>query len=130
MHVTAEQDGEVVLQGREWVVTTRVTVRITNKEYQEMDGLRYEAFPWTRFRLKVSRQPPGAEPGGWRYEVRDELYRDDDTGEPAVVCSGARPTWDTAHADGQAALFDAKRAASDQDQPGRVTLPATGKDAR
>jgi hypothetical protein len=91
-----------------------------------MDGVRVEAFPWTRFRLKLSRQPPGAEPGGWRYEVCDNLYRDDDTGEPAVVRSGARPTWDTAHADGLAALFDVKRAAIDKDNSGTGTLPVTG----
>jgi hypothetical protein len=126
VHVSAEQNGEAVLQGREWIVTTRITVRMTSKEYQEMDGLRYEAFPWTRFRLKLSRQPPGAEPGGWRYEVRDNLYRDDDTAEPAVVRSGARPTWDTARQDGQAALLDARRAATDEDNSGTLTLPITG----
>lgn len=126
MHVTADQDGELVRQGGEWIITTRITVRMSDAERWQMDGLRYEAFPWTRFRLKLSRQPPGAEPGGWRYEVRDTLYRDDDTGEPAVVRSGARPTWDTARQDGQAALLDAKRAATDEDNSGTVTLPVTG----
>lgn len=69
MHVTAEQDGEVTRQGGEWIVTTRITVRMTDTERWQMDGLRYEAFGWTRFRLKLSRQPPGAGPGGSRYEV-------------------------------------------------------------
>lgn len=123
MHVTTDQDCEFVRQGREWVFTTRVTVHMSDAERWQMDGVRVEAFGWTRFRLKLSRQPLGAQPGGWRYEVRDNLYRDDDTGEPAVVRSGARPTWDTAHADGLAVLFEVKRAAIDNDNQGTVTLP-------
>ena len=126
MHVTTDQDCELVRQGREWVFTMRVTVRMSDTERWQVDGVRVEAFGWTRFRLRLSRQPPGAEPGGWRYEVRDTLYRDDDTGEPAVVRSGARPAWDTAHAAGLAALFGVKRAAIDEDHQGTVTLPVKG----
>lgn len=88
--------------------------------------MRVEAFPWVRFRLKLSRQPPGAEPGGWRYEVRDELWHDDDTGEHPVVCSGTRPTWDTAWEEGWFAITAARRAALDDDRTAPFTLPATG----
>ena len=56
----------------------------------------------------------------------ESIERDAIVGEPTVVRSGARPTWDTAHADGLAALFDVKRAAIDQDNSGTVTLPVTG----
>ena len=98
-------------QGGGWIVTTRITVRMTDTERWQMDGLRYGAFGWTRFRLKLSRQPPGAGPGGSRYEVRDTLRSGDDTGEPAVVRSGARPTWNAALQDGQVALLRARRAA-------------------
>jgi hypothetical protein len=111
--VTTDQDCEFVRQDGVWIFTTRVTVRMTDAERWQMDGVRVEAFPWTRFRLKLSQQPPETEPGGWRYEVRDNLYCDDDTAEPVVVRSGTRPTWDAAHADGQFALLDAKRAATD-----------------
>lgn len=124
MDVTTDQDCELVRQCREWIVTTRVTVRMSDAERWQMDGARVEAFPLTRFRLKLSRQPPGSEPGGWRYEVRDDLHTDD-TGEPAVVRCGDRPTWDTPHADGLAALFDVRGAAIDKDHQGTVTLPVT-----
>ena len=126
MHVTTDQDGEFARQGRDWVITMRVTVRVSDKERWQMDGVRVEAFPWVRFRLKLSVQPPGAEPGGWRYEVRDTWWHDDDTGEHPVVCSGTRPTWDAAHLDGEFALSAARRAALDDDRKAPFTLPATG----
>ena len=126
MHVTTDKDCEFFREGREWFFTTRVTVRASDAERRQMDGVRVEAFPWTRFRLKLSRQPPGTEPGGWRYEVRDELWTDDDIGEHPVVCSGVSPTWDAAHADGQVAVREARWAALQDDRSGPFILPATG----
>ncbi len=126
MHVTADQDGDFAPDGRDWVLTMRVTVRMSDKERWQLDGVRVEAFPWVRFRLKLSLQPPGAETGGWRYEVRDTWWRDDETGEHPVVCSGTRPTWDTARVIGEFALYDVRRAAMDDDRTAPFTLPATG----
>jgi hypothetical protein len=128
VHVTTDQDCEFAREGREWVFTTRVTVRMSAAERWQMDGVRVEAFPWARFRLKLSPQPPGAESGfgGWRYEVRDTRWTDDDTGEHPVVRSGTRPTWDAAREEGRFALGVARLAALDEDQPGPFNVPATG----
>jgi len=50
--VTAEPDGDPVHRDGEWITTARVIVRMTDEEYQGIDGLQFEAFPWIRFRLK------------------------------------------------------------------------------
>jgi hypothetical protein len=97
---------------------------MTAGEYDAMDGLRYEVFLWTRFRLRVSRNPQGGGSAGWHYECRDSLYRDDGTGEPAVVRSGDRPTWDAALEAGRTAHLDARWTALVKGAPGRAELSA------
>jgi hypothetical protein len=64
MHVTAEPDGDPVHRDGERSTTARVTVRMIDTEYQQMDGLRFEAFPWIRFRLRLYKRGEG--PGAWR----------------------------------------------------------------
>jgi hypothetical protein len=106
MHVTAEYDGDPAHRDGQWTTTARVTVRMTDAEYQAIDGLRYEAFPWIRFRLRLHKDPQG--PGAWRYEVHDcQRYTDEDP----VVRSGARPPWGNALAAGLDELRDARQAA-------------------
>jgi len=109
MKVTAEPDRDPARRDGEWVTTARVTIRMTDEEYRAMDGLRFEVSPWMRFRLRIYKEPPGQEPGTWRYEIRDSQPRAD---EPPVVHSGARPRWDMALAAGQGALLKARQAGS------------------
>jgi hypothetical protein len=126
VHVTTDRECEFVREGHEWVFTTRVTVRMSDAERWELDGVRIEAFPWTRLRLKLCPQPPGAEPGRWRYEVRDTRWTDDETGQHPVVRSGTRPTWDAAREEGRLAMASVRLAMMDEDQPDPFNVPATG----
>jgi len=105
MHVTAEPDGDPAHRDGQWITTARVTVRMTDAEYQQVDGLRFEAFPWIRFRLRLYKDQRG--PGTWRYEVHDSQRGTDET---PIVNSGARPRWNTALTAGLDALLHARQA--------------------
>ena len=119
MHVTAEPEGDPVYRDGEWRITAHVTVRMSGAEYLSIDGLRFEAFPWIRFRLKL-RKEPGETPGAWRYEVHDAQSSTDAS---AVVSSGVCPWWDMALTVGQDALRDARRAAPDEEQQAAASRP-------
>jgi len=121
MHVTAaELDGDPAYRDGQWIVTARVTIRMTDAEHQQMDGLRLEAFPWIRFRLRLYKDPQG--PGAWCYEVRDSQRSTD---EDPVVRSGTRLHWKTALAAGQCALLDSRHAAQDEDETAGVAPAGT-----
>jgi hypothetical protein len=117
MHVTTEPDGDPVRRDGGWVITARVTARMTDAEYQQMDGLRYEAYPWSRFRVRVRRRPSpnDGDEDEWYYEVRDHQGETGSArfrpGEAPVVHYGARHLWDLAVADGLYWLKEARRAA-------------------
>jgi hypothetical protein len=115
MHVTAEPDGDPVRRDGEWTVKAHVTVRMTASEHAAMDGLRYEVFPWIRFRLQVCKHPQGAGPAGWHYQVHDMQRPPGET----VVRSGHRPAWEAALEDGLGAILNARWAALDEEDSRR-----------